>query len=425
MYIIYDILYSISVICYLPFMLLRRKLHRGFLMRLGIFPKAIKEKIKYKKLIWLHMVSVGEVNAAGELIRHLREFYPDHRFVISTVTKTGNQVAQKLVAAEDILIYAPLDLSFIVRKVVKLIKPQIFIITETEIWPNIVNSLYANNIPLVLVNGRISANSFNSYRLIRFFLKRTLGQFSMFCMQTAQDAKRIIQLGAKEAKVKVTGNMKFDIQLLASSHQPAALSLSEGERLFIAGSTHHPEEEIVLKVYQKLIKNYPNLRLLIAPRHIERTKEIEALVAKSGFESERVSALKVGNGKSVLILDSIGELRSLYSLADIVFIGGSLICRGGQNPIEPAIFGKAIIFGPHMFNFADIAKIFLEKQAAIAVKDADSLQQTVSEILSHAALKEKLAHQASELVQENKGASIRNAQIIKHLIRDTSHLSFN
>jgi len=414
MLILYDILYILFTICYLPILIVRGKLHRGFLMRLGIFPQEIFKKIAGKKVIWLHTVSVGEAGAASELVKYLKEDYPEHRLVISTVTKSGNRIAQGLIGLQDAVIYSPLDIGFIVRRVINSIKPQAFIVAETEIWPNLTVGLARAKVPIILVNGRISSGSFRGYQIIRPFLRGVLRKFNLFCMQTTGDAQRIIELGAQKDKVKVTGNMKFDIGSSDAGHS-LELGLKENEQLFIAGSTHRGEEKIVLEVYKELIKSHPNLRLLIAPRHIERTKEIETLISKLGFYSQRISRLEKGL-RTVFILDTIGQLKNLYSLADIVFVGGSLIAHGGQNPIEPAVFGKAIIFGPHMFNFSDLAGAFRDKDAVIMVKNAKELRGAALQILNDDRLRENLGKKAKELIRENTGASFRNAQLIKNLI---------
>ncbi|MCQ9208522.1 MAG: 3-deoxy-D-manno-octulosonic acid transferase [Omnitrophica bacterium] len=385
-------------------------------MRLGIFPESAIAKIKGKKVIWLHAVSVGEAQAVSTLVDQLKASYPNFRLVISTVTKTGNKIARKLARAEDLIIYSPLDIGFIVRAVVRLINPQALIVAETEIWPNLVAGLAKRKIPVILVNGRLSQGSFKGYKIIRCFLKGVLQRFSLFCMQTKEDAQKIIYLGADEDKVKVTGNMKFDVQLSALSYQPSVLGLNKEERLFIAGSTHRPEERIILEVYKQLIKNYPDLRLLIAPRHIERTQEIEKLVVKFGFKPQRVS--KIGETtNSVLILDTIGQLKSLYAAADIVFIGGSLVRHGGQNPIEPAIFCKPILFGPYMFNFSDVAGVFLKRKAAIMVRDAQELENVSMKLLREPLLSERIGARTREVIQENRGATLRNMELIRGLLK--------
>ncbi len=244
MLIFYDIIYILFTLCYLPFFLIRRKYHRGILMRLGFFPQSAINKLKGRKVIWLHAVSVGEVQAVDTLVKDLKQRYPDFLLVISTVTKTGNLIARKLIEPQGLVIYSPLDIGFIVRKVIGLINPQAFIITETEIWPNLITNLTKKATAAILINGRISLASFKGYKTIRPFLKGVLSRFSLFCMQTKEDAQRIIELGADKNRVKITGNMKFDIQKTENRGQKTDLGLSEAEKLFIAGSTHPGEEKM-------------------------------------------------------------------------------------------------------------------------------------------------------------------------------------
>jgi len=389
-------------------------------MRAGIFPRGVIDKLKKRrqKVIWLHTVSVGEAQAAGILVGNLKQEYPGYFLLISTVTKTGNEIAQRLIGPEGLVIYSPLDIGFAVRRAVNLINPRFFIIAETEIWPNLIINLAKKGVAVVLVNGRISRNSFRGYKIIRPFLKEVFRSFSLFCMQTKKDAQRIVSLGAEEDKVKVTGNMKFDIQSPITDYQLPDLGLSAEDELFIAGSTHRGEEKIILQAYRELIKNYPGLRLLIAPRHIERVQEIERLICGFGFESQRVSKY-ISNERRILILDTIGQLKNLYALAGLVFIGGSLIRHGGQNPIEPAVFSKPILFGPYMSNFSNIARAFLNKKAAMVVKDAQQLKNICLRLLEDPVLRKELGERAKEVVRENKGATFRNMKLIRGWINES------
>ncbi len=423
MLLLYNILYSIFVLCFLPVLLIREKYRRSLLIRLGILPQSLISKIAGQPVIWLHTVSVGEVLACRGLIKDLQQQYRNFRLVISTVTGTGNSIARKLVRPEDAVIYSPLDVSLIVKRVGDIINPRLFIIAETEIWPNIVMHLAKKAVPIILLNGRVSANSLRGYKIIRRFLKQVLRNFSLFCMQTQEDARRIIDLGADKDKVKVTGNMKFDIRMSGSGRQKSDLGLSEKEQLFIAGSTHRGEERIILQVYRELIKEHLNLRLLIAPRHIERVPEIERLISRLGFNAQRVSRLGLTQRpqnhrlRPVLVLDSVGQLNGLYALAEVVFIGGSLVAHGGQNPIEPAVFARAIIFGPAMSNFSQIVKVFLSKKAAIMVKDARQLKDICSRLLNQPALRKELGRAARELVLENQGTTSRNIGLIQNWLK--------
>lgn len=416
----YDLIYIFFFLCYLPILLIRGKYHSGFSMRLGIFPR--KPVSKKKRAIWIHTVSVGEAGAISTLVKDLKRELPESRLIISTVTKTGNRIARRLIDSDDLVIFAPLDIGFIARRAIEFIDPEIFIVVETEIWPNLIVNLAKKKVPIILINGRVSRGSFRGYRIIRPLIKAILRRFSLLCMQTKEDAQRIIELGAEEGRVKVTGNMKFDIQKREARSEKRDLGLSQAEKLFIAGSTHPGEEKIVLGVHKDLINTYPGLRLLIAPRHIERTKEIEALVSRFGFKSQRVSKLNLdhrlstGDHRPILILDTIGQLKDLYALSDLVFIGGSLIPHGGQNPLEAAVFSKPILFGPYMYNFSNIVSLFLKRSAAIMVKDAQELKEHSLQLLESPALRQQLGTRARNLIEENKGTTLKNLQLLKGFI---------
>ena len=439
MYILYDLIFLLFATAYLPIFLFRKKFHRGFKMRLGILPK----HLKLEHPIWVHAVSVGEVMAVRHLIEDLRAAYPDKKLVISTVTTTGNKIAKGIAREGDFVPYLPLDLSFIIRGVVDKIQPSAFVLVETEIWPNLISYLYRKNIPIVVVNGRISDASFNGYLGIRFLLKPVLNKINLFCVQTERDAERLIRLGAAKNKLEITGNMKFDIGdytpacrqagIFPLKRDPASrekrdytdykikLGLKAEEKLFVCGSTHPGEEEIILEVYKNLCNDYPDLRLLIAPRHPERASEIARLIKKFGFEVIRISLLnrrtgEPANRRTVFVLDTVGQLMNYYCLADFVFVGGSLIKKGGHNILEPASQEKPILFGPYMFNFRDIAGLFIENKACILVHNRDELSLSIRDLLNNPAGMATLGKRAKELILENQGATKRNLGCIKKLL---------
>lgn len=424
--IFYDLIYLAIGIIYLPVFLWRKKLHRHFSQRLGLLPAGLKVQAS----VWIHAVSVGEVISIRGLLEELKKAYPEKNFVISTVTPTGNRIARNITANRDLVIYLPLDLSFIVERVVSIIKPSLFILVETELWPNLIRSLYLRGVPIAIVNARISDASFKRYLCVRFLLKGMLGKISLFCAQTTRDAERLRRLGAPKNRIRITGNMKFDISGAAALKKaPEDLRLKLGinpkEKLFVAGSTHPQEEEAVLAAYEKLSGIFKDLRLLIAPRHPERALRVESLIRLKGFDAIRVSKLaeKPAAGidkKPVFILDTVGELLYFYNIADIVFVGGSLIKKGGHNILEPAILGKPILFGPHMFNFRDIAALFLEQDAAVMVKDQEQLYLKVKDLLDNPSKAELLSQKAGGLLTANQGATAKNLEAIKDLCRNTS-----
>ena len=421
MFIIYDLVFLLFALIYLPSFLLKKKLHRGFIQRLG----AVKFDTQLDKPIWVHAVSVGEAKAAQYLTKQLRKTFPEKKFVFSTVTPTGNSIVRRFKQQDDFLFYLPLDLSFITRRVIRKIDPCVCIIMETEIWPNLISGLKQKGVPIIVVNARISDRSFLGYRLIKPLLKQVLNKIDLFCVQSATDAQRLEALGMSGDKLKITGNMKYDIAGGIDSEVDFTkyrlrLGLSDRQRLFVAGSTHASEEEIILRAYLKLTAESCGLRLLIAPRHPERTLQIEALVKKFGFIPLRISKLSISAGicppDAVFILDTVGELIAFYSVCDIVFVGGSLVSRGGQNILEPALFAKPILFGPHMFNFRDISNMFLIEKAACMVQTEEELLKEISFLLSNPNQAQSMGQVARRLVVENQGVALSNAQLIKQTL---------
>jgi len=385
--------------------------------RFGVLP----EGLNLNRPIWIHAVSVGEAIAMRGLIEELRLLYPLKNFVISTVTPTGNKIARTIAKDSDFVTYLPFDLSFITENVIKSINPCVFIIAETEIWPNLINTLYKMQIPVAILNARISDASFKGYALIKHLIRPVLNKVSLFCAQSKDDSARLNLLGASLDKIEVTGNMKFDqVPMLLQDPKSlrSKLSLLKGEALLVAGSTHPKEEEILLQAYRNLLRSHPFLNLLIAPRHPERAAQVSDLIKSFGFNSERVSLLNSGNlyKNTVFILDTVGELISFYAAADIVFVGGSLVKKGGHNILEPAYLNKPIIFGPHMFNFRDIAFEFLKHNAAIQIFSQEDLISGISDILGNNLKAKELVIHAREVISDNQGATKRNIALLRKLI---------
>lgn len=383
-------------------------------MRLGFLRKAPA----LNNPIWIHAVSVGEAMAVKGLLEEIKNAYPGRKLIISTITETGNKIAASIAKEGDFVTYLPLDFSFIVKSVIDRMKPAFFIIAETELWPNLILYLYKKKIPVVLVNGRISDKSFRGYSCVRFLLRPVLEKVSLFCVQTDRDAQRFMRLGVSRDKIHVTGNMKFDAVTYAQYNPD--LKPGPKERFLVAGSTHPGEEGIILEAYRQLCKEFSQLRLIIAPRHPERAAEVENIVVESGFKPVRISTLKnpaerPESAAPVFILDTVGELMSYYAIADIVFIGGSLIKKGGHNILEPASLSKAILFGPHMFNFRDITELFLDKKAAISVRNQEELTKNIGYLLNDPGKIIQLGQLAYELVLKNQGATKRNLGLIRRL----------
>ena len=423
MRILYNLAFIIFGIFYMPYMIFTKRYRYGMKDRFGFLPEKIKSICSKNKIIWVHAVSVGEIKAAGILAPLLRKAFPSHALIFSTVTHTGNKAARAIITGNEGVFFLPFDVSFIVDRVVKAVSPEIFISMETELWPNLIHSLYKSGSRLILANGRISNRSYPRYKKGRFFIEVLLKKFSLILMQSSQDAARIIALGAPEEKVFVTGNLKFDIQVSNFETNRIELreklNLKEDDMFLVAGSTHRGEETSIIGCFSKLKKEYKNLRLLIAPRRIERAEEIEKLISKTGFKSIRISNLftnderRTANGEqSVFLLDTIGELSSMYSAADIVFVGGSLVKKGGQNPIEPASMMKPIIFGKYTFNFQDVIKIFLENNSGVEVDGKEGLYSALKLFLDNPGYRNKLGINAKDTIIRNSGSSQRTINLI-------------
>jgi len=423
MFLFYDIIFLIYFIFSLPAFLFKlvvwSKYRNGIGMRFGILPRHVRHVLKNgERRIWLHAVSVGEMAASQPLLEALRKRFPGHRLVISTTTETGNQVAMRLARQGEPVIYFPLDMSIIVKRVIDDIKPEIFLMMETELWPNFIGYLHKRGVPIALVNGRISQRSFKGYMLIRWLSRETLNKISLFCMQTEADARRIIAMGAPISKVKVTGNVKFDVHEIEPfskeevSGLRSHLKLANGDELLVAGSTHKGEDEIILNAYKRLKERFSHLRLLIAPRHLERLKYIENLTRKAGLVPVRFSGMQIDEKDGVILLDTIGQLKHIYSVATLVFVGGSLVPHGGHNMIEPASLEKPLVFGRYVFNFQEVADILLSKNGAILVNDEDELVESCMRLLSSPEERFEMGRCAKESINESRGATSRNVELI-------------
>ncbi|MBA4349059.1 MAG: 3-deoxy-D-manno-octulosonic acid transferase [Thermodesulfovibrio sp.] len=412
MYLIYSILYFIALIFILPFEYLKRPAEirkRWLRERFGFFNSSL---ITYHSSpIWIHAVSVGEVLASVPLIKRLKESHPSLEIVVSTVTNTGQKVARERIAEFARIVYVPFDMPFAVRNALRYIKPALFIIMETELWPNIIKIFSQHRIPVILMNGRISDKSFNGYMKLRFFIKNVLEDMSMFCMQNELYAERIRLLGANHEKVRVIGNFKFDTK--PSFPVPEWTGILKGN-VIVAGSTHRTEEDLILEAYSKLKTNFPQLNIIIAPRHPERFKEVEELVRKRGLEYIKRSEISLPithHTSLIILLDVMGELSSVYGAADIAVMGGTFIGHGGQNPLEPAYWGKPVVCGPHMENFPFIDE-FYRNGAAVKV-DRDNLYQTLKELLGSKQKTASMGMAAKELYNKNAGATERAVDIIE------------
>jgi 3-deoxy-D-manno-octulosonic-acid transferase len=425
LYLIYDILLFLSIPVIVPFYLLRflrkGRLRKGIGERLGFLRGEKKSLLSGHDTIWVHAVSVGETMAARPLLKALKAWNPGHRIVLSTVTETGQGIGESI-GDVDLCIYFPFDLRFSVTRLLKSIRPSLIVVVETEIWPNFLRCARMLDIPVVLANGRISDKSFGGYRRFAWVFRSVLPNFSALCMQTEEDARRIVAIGAPPTRVSVTKNLKYDLPaLIASDERKAELRSTYripcGIPVFTAGSTHQGEEESLLPVYRALLDEGRELFLVLAPRHPERADEVSGLLERMGIPFTRRSSLSARardfHRGEALLLDSVGELMGIYSLSDLVFVGGSLAPVGGHNLLEPASVGIPVLFGPHMNNFREIASKILSSAAGVQVTDASQLLSVIRGLLDNPAAREEMGGNGARLLLENRGATERHMEIIR------------
>jgi 3-deoxy-D-manno-octulosonic-acid transferase len=424
-YILYNILLFLAAIVGGPFYLLKiaftGKYRKSFIQKLGGRQKKILDQLKNNQRVWVHAVSVGEVTAAAPIVNALKEKMPEIEIIFSTSTETGQEMARRIVAGASAFIYYPLDIPYVVRKTIGLVKPDVFVMVETELWPNFLAACSARNIKTIMVNGRISPRSYRKYKGTSFFWKKILTYLDSAAMISVVDAERLQNIGLDVRKIQVLGNAKYDAlaaQALPSVQKEiaAAFNVHSDERFFVAGSTHQGEEEIVIAVYQKLLHLHPDLKLIIVPRHIERAKDVRDLLQKNNL-SNIIAASEMRNGKvrqgeQVILVDVIGELFKVYSLATIVYCGGSLVPKGGQNILEAAAWGKVIFYGPSMEDFT-AEKTLLEKAGAgVTINNEEELLQGIIGLLADPEDLAARGARGKEVVAANMGAATLYAELI-------------
>lgn len=422
---LYEVIFYILAFLYAPIFFMKGK-HKGeFMSRLGVLPLAQAERMRGQKILWIHAVSVGEVALAFRLANLIRTEIPSVQFCFTTTTMAGRDVAARLKKDEDHLFFFPMDFGFAVRSFIEKASPKAVVIMETEIWPNLIWELSNQKIPFFIMNGRISDKAIVKYKKIEFFIKPILKLFTGIAAQDELMRSRFLELGACPEMVVVTGNMKYDWKPTRVEKDyfemiQRVLKPRQDELLCIAGSTHEGEEVELLKIYKSILKKRSDFRLVIAPRHLDRIQKIEKSAQTLGLKLIRLSAISEPgfmkgfefNYPGVFLLDRMGVLGNLYELADIVFIGGSLVPKGGHNLVEPAYFGKAILFGPYFGNFKFISEEFKKNNAAIQVADALGLQKEIVSIMDDYAKRCKMGQAARSLVSYHQGAAQRNVDFM-------------
>ncbi len=427
MQILYNIAAIIVVILIIPVFMVRAIRERGFVERikqsLGFISDEELAKVAKKNCIWVHAASVGEVVAASPLIKEFRKEFPTNPILVSVVTASGYEMANRIIKDADSIIYFPLDLPFLAAHMVRRILPRVYLPVETELWPNFLKACRKLRIPVMMVNGRISDKSVRRYHHLHSLLDDMIGTVTKFAMQSPIDAEHIIRLGANPNLVIVTGNTKFDQTYtnVSKSEKNKILrdmGLTDNDGIFLAGSTHRGEEEPVLKAFEAIRETHKNAKLVIAPRELLRVSEVIFLCENAGFKVAKRTELSEhpSTGHDIVILDTIGELGKVYSIGDVIYVGGSLIPHGGHNILEPAAHGKAIIVGFNMFNFKETHALFTKRNAVITARNADELVESVKSLFDDPDERMRMERETLAICEENKGAARKSAMLLHEML---------
>jgi 3-deoxy-D-manno-octulosonic-acid transferase len=428
MHAFYSVLSALAMVAAAPWLLWRMARHGKYLgtieQRLGHLP--ISLNLDREPSIWIQAVSVGEALTARALIDGLRARYPDHKLFLSTTTRTGQEVARSRLGALDGVFYFPFDWPFAVDRALDVVSPRLFLMMETELWPNMLRACRARGVRTALVSGRISDRSYPRYRLVRPFMRRVLADVDRLLVQSETSAERLVALGAEPQRVVVTGNLKFDaleppppgLRARAADRVLRYFTVSPDRTVVIAASTIEGEDLPVLRAFRRIQAYSPTALLILAPRHPERFDAVVRLAAGEGYRVARRTDLAIDTEPQadVVVLDTIGELARLYQVATVVFVGGSLVPAGGHNILEPAAFGRPVVFGPHMKNFAEIANDFLRRHAACQVRDPRELERELVDLVGDPVRRAALGAAARALVDANRGAAERTLDEIAALM---------
>ncbi len=427
MQLLYNLAAILVVIIIIPVFAIRSIREKGFVERikqsLGFFPEGALDPVAKKNCIWVHAASVGEIVATSPLIKEFRKEFPKSPILVSVVTTSGYEMANRIIKDADSIIYFPLDLPFVAASVLRRIHPRIFLNVETELWPNFFMTARQMHIPVMMVNGRISEKSVRRYKYMFSILTDMIGTVKFFAMQSPIDADYIKQLGAPENLVTVTGNTKFDQTYTDVTPEErekilADMGLKDAEGILLAGSTHRSEEEYVLQAFKAIRETHKNAKLVIAPRELLRTREVIGICKHAGFKVGTRTELqkRPPEGEDIIILDTIGELGQVYSIGDVIYVGGSLVTHGGHNILEPAAHGKAIIVGHHMENFKDTHALFKNRNACITVNNAEELAEQAKKLFDDPAHRKQLEEETLKIVLENRGASRKSAILLRKVL---------
>ncbi len=426
MYFIYNLFLIVIIILLFPFLYIWAIAGKhGVSERLGKLPRKAEQRLSSKKVLWLHAASVGEIKLLSSIVSRIKNIKPDYSIVVSTLTKSGKKEGQGSLKGVDLFFYLPLDFPFLIRKVFNKINPQALIIVETEIWPNLIREARISGARIALINGRLSLKSFQRYLKFRSFFSHIFSFYDLFCMRTQEDAKRLLLLGANPEKVKVLGNLKYDIAIpdnlsLSRDDLKEELGIPPGSKVVVAGSTEQGEEKMLLDVFKRLKQDIPDLFLILAPRHLNRIKQVENELIGAGFKYQRKTQMeKKSQAKGnldVILLDTIGQLLSLYSIAEVAFVGGSLIPFGGHNILEPAIYSVPVLFGPYMDHFKESSELLKKSGGGILIKDSEELYLKISQLLQDEVKRKTIGQKAFDFIQRQQGSSDKTVDLILNLI---------
>lgn len=430
MFQVYNLLLTVGVLLMAPYYAWRYRktsfLRKSWRERLGFLPTSFQQP--ESGAIWIHAVSVGETLAIAGLVQEIQARFPGRKIFMSHVTPTGREAGEKRFPELAGRFYLPLDWRGSVRRTLNSLRPKLLLMVETELWPNLLREAHRSGAKVILVNARLSNRSLRGYRTFRFFMRRVFESVDWIFAQSADDAERFLQAGACPERISVAGNIKFDVPPPPHRDFSALLKrvLTAASRtpVFVAASTMPGEEELVLQAWSAIQQHYPQALMILAPRHPARFVQVAQLLRTQDGQFIRRAEL-AGNSKGIerqlsapgiLLLDTIGELASIFELADVVFMGGTLVATGGHNPIEPAQWGKPILFGPHMENFRDIARVFLDANAALRVRNSVELGREFVKLMADADRRRSLGEAARSVVARESGATQRTIEGISRLL---------
>jgi 3-deoxy-D-manno-octulosonic-acid transferase len=423
-YFFYNVVFIFLFVFAMPVFLLKILLSKGSFQRErgGFYSPRVLQKLGERPIVWFHAASVGEVRVALSLLVEMRKVYPHHGFVVSTTTTQGRAIAAQAPGV-DVALLAPLDLPWVVRRAAKLIKPRLLLVTETELWPNLLREVKRKGIPIILFNGRISRRSYRFYRPLRFFFRGVLGHFDALCLKSSTDRERMMSLGATPNVIHVTGDLKFHQRFVSAETEDKRLRqelrLSRGHVVMIAGSTHEGEEEMILHIFRELKIDFPQLILILAPRHLQRILRVEGLLKSQGVRWMRRTMISgERRPEEVILLDTVGELAALYGLGTAIFVGGSFCQVGGHNILEVLAHGKGVIFGPHMEDFSEIAQFVVARGAGIQVNTPDGLKEVMGRLIADPSLRKEMGEKGLALIREKQGALERTLKIVREFFKE-------